>query len=1625
MTYTTEHGDEAVTSHTLTVQERVRRLIHSRLGPDASVEFMEDLAGGYTEASVAKCDVASGGSPGLDGQYIVKTTPLTGKERQRTAHEHFLGALGTFTEQHVPKLVLSAEDDRFAIDLYEIAGGGLRGVHAAEVAGSAQFRAACETVSHDLLTAQLVSSTGRKVMTALEVLEAWLGVGFLDSGRGKALRETRQLAGVDGPWFHLSGQVLPDPLSLLAEENELTLQDDIALLGVCHGDLHLRNILLDRTRQHHGSYWLIDVNWSSPAPLLYDQAYLETAAVLTIQARRNRQVSSQVLLELDQLDANGILEVDDELFVEVAKSIRRGAESAMREHQPNRKDSLDYQYLLARLGAALNYASKGMADPERISAYNLAAWTTRRILTEYHEAMWYRVLEQRPARPVSSVSASASTRGAQVSTSGDEAASAELVQRFKLFTAGTSNSFDRFLVVENDVQHPDMAHLAAQRWSAVVDLNPESETSGLAALVHTDAVEHQILRFGLNDGAVTPGRGVVPWLMADGWGRLGEQRSEMFRDWRRGHLPLIRRLFDRQSELSPNRAASVLCLTAGTEPDERAERVLEVIEEAYEQVDRMVVAAGGPEFTALLSALGDARTIARVLPPPTMPGKDGPVPFEREELARLSVDLEMLHSQTLSSQLKDEPVDEFWRGRPANWLDLDQGLDVPRDVQGELTENITAVLQKQGSATLELFHSPGAGGTTLARRIAWNLHRDYPVVLVRRYSQDTVERIDDVYRRTGRSVLVVTESADLTQSERENLYHRLHQWNTPAVVLWVTRTNRRVPGHHKYHLMDPMSHGEASEFRQSFAVRARDERARAAVNELRPGNVPSQQLSPFFFGLSAFAADFAGTRGYVESHLNHLDERRLRVAKYLALVTRYAQNGLPYPLVRRWLTGKWGDLAASTADYQEDLRTVLGEDLRHLVVDDNGELRLLHPFVAEHVLAAALEPGGERRWESRLADTAVEFIGKVCGHLGSDNAQTRRILQDLFIRRNQWSGGSSPSAARFAELIHQVPVRDEAYRIFKELTRKCPSEPHFWNHMGRYHIHEMKYDYPNAQEYLLKAIELSGRKDSLHFHSLGMVHRLWVKHELAKEASDTGRTQEALDAIHDIYQGALDAFADGRRLDSEDEHSYVTPVQMIVDVLNHMVRISPYENFLDLVRHGGDVGGWADEQLRVAEGLLDQLDMALPGHRRSSYHNTCERQLQTLHGNIASLVSQWRSLVTESRSHSGAALVLARAFFREQQQELSSVATEAFRSVVELYDSVFDNRGDLSDSDMRTWFRCYRKLEEYDELDALQRFAVIADYRNTSQEAHYYLYVLRFMRWLRNEEQNQQEVERYVTDSKRLARDGRRQYSYEWVGVGAPAEDGRQAPPRLVHFTELGERRPEPELWEHSDKLLRMTGVIKEIEGPQSGWITVGDGRMGAFFVPKDKFRRHSDINQLVEFYLGFSYEGLRAWSVDFAAPAAASRRPVPAPRSKPAAPPSAAVRTDVVPRRPVVPRPDVSRPKPPKPGAERPVALHPPAPAASADFRSRAKELARTNEEEAYRFLVRSMLSEGPDADAVTSLRLGALLQETFGRQSYARVLGGGKLRSLLLRLGFRLENTVNGQFAVVGEEVEKQSDQ
>ncbi|MER8187000.1 hypothetical protein [Kitasatospora sp. NPDC094015] len=1593
-------------------RERITEILKLRFGAATSVGFLKELTGGYTEALVATCDLSRTGDPAHEGKYIVKASRRTDGNRQSHAHRRFSEALPReFSEAHVPALVATETDDDLSVDLYEIAGGGLRGVHEAEVADSRYFVEACATVSGELLHAQLARGADRQMMTAWEVLQEWLGRDFLNGGRGEALREARSHAGVSADTFLLSGEVLPDPLAVAgrlgAASDGAAEVTEAILYGCCHGDLHLRNVLLDRTRGNRAAYWLIDVAWGKSAPLLYDQAYLEVAALLTMQSRYGRELSLKVLGECDDVPIEGPLELVDQPLVDVVRGIRRAVNETIWQDQARRTDSLEYQYLLARLGAALNYAAKHMSVPERVSAYRVAAWVCRLLLKTYHASTWHSLLEGW----VGAVSAAEPISPSQTLDESTSWSRQELAERIRPFLAGSHNGVDRYLVVEQGVSDSAMAALLAQRWNAVIDMNSQSEKSGLAAFPRPARPEGHFSLYGLNDSAVTSSPGFVPWLMADGWESRGEVRAADFPQWRRSHLPAVNRLLDRQSRSSVNRAVDVLCLTVGQEPDERTGRVLEAIEDHYETCARLQVSSavgGGADLALLLSELGNpqwsdssagkATLPGRVLHAPGEPDRTALVEVERSWIVRLSADLEVLHSQCLTDQQREESLDEFWRGRPPRWSDLEAGLDIPRETSERLLDDVKAILETNGSAIREIFHSPGAGGTTLARRVAWDLHRHHPTVLLKSYGPDTVERIDEVYRQTQRSVLVVVESADVSQSERENLHHRLKQWNTPSVVLWVTRSNRRSP-HHTYALAEPMTDGEAHEFRLNYSLRARDARARAAVQKLVPGQVPDQQVSPFYFGLAAFESDFTGTLRYVESHLANLDDRRLRVVKYLALVTRYAQRGLPYSLVRRWLTGKWGDPSASNVSYQDDLLNVLGEDLRHLIVDDRRELRLLHPHVGETVLESLLAANGHP-WKDGLADLSVEFISQVCGHLGPENTEGRRILQDLFIRRDKWSTRSSQS--RFAELIQQIPVDEEAYRVLVELTRRCPSEPHFWNHLGRYHMHKVQYGFDKADEYLLKAIKLSHEKDSIHFHTLGTVRRESVKSRIRSYQTGSGVEAESLASIRDVYDSALWAFDKGRKLDAEDEHGYVTPVQMIADVLNQLVRISAQENYLGLVQAGGAVGEWADGQLLLAESLMERLDMELAGYHRSSYHLTCERQLDALYGGIDTLISEWRSILTSSRQHSGAALVLARAFFREEGLRLQKTAPDALRSIVALYDAAFSSEGGLNDHDARTWFHCYRALEEYDELRALERFARLRHDRPTSLESNYYLYVLRFMRWLRGDEQTHREAERYLADSRRLAKESRRQYSYEWVGKGEGG-DGKPSVPRLVHFTELGERQEEPKLWQHSEKLMRVRGHIKEIDGPQSGWITVADGHLEAFFVPKDKFLRNRDINEAVDFYLGFSYEGLRAWSVAFAQSPSGTPHPRVASKSeaRPAPAPAESSRD-----RDEFATPSVAAVRQPTTAA---------VPVLSAAQRHEVQEEARRDPRVAARGLVVSLLAQQEQPSKVSSLLLGKTFQDVLGLQQYKALLGGGNLRSLVERLGLHLEDTGSGQFNVL----------
>ena len=862
--------------------------------------------------------------------------------------------------------------------------------------------------------------------------------------------------------------------------------------------------------------------------------------------------------------------------------------------------------------------------------------------------------------------------------------------------------------------------------------------------------------------------------------------------------------------------------------------------------------------------------------------------------------------------------------------------------------------------------------------------------MLRAYSAGSIERVDEIYQETGLPVLVIAESADLPESELDELRQGLLQRNSRAVILWVNRTTAQVTprraGPQLYTLLDPLSDTERSWFLTEYRRRAETTQARELLDELAAGSatvVPPQRLSPFYFGLCVYEAQFVGVTDYVRNHLRNLSAAQLPVARQLALITRYGQQfGLPVDFTQH-LLGTDRPMFEALTD--EQLRDTLGPDLRHLVVQRYSSLRLLHPLIAGEVLNAGI--GGAH---PSLGQVAVDFIKRVTEYFGSNNSTTERLLVSLFIRRNWSVERNAPD--NFSELILAMSTQEAEY-VFEALTTACPDNPHFWNHRGRYHIYRVRGDYARAERYLLTAVEKSHGSDGLHQHTLGMVRRFWIEDQLDQivRRAERPTPEEALTEIQPLFDKAMEAFRDAARSPGQQsEHVWATPIQLIAYIVERLVQLSGQRNLPDFMAQRDASSAWVTEQFAVAEELLDNLRN---GDEQSSYAQRLTNQLQTLYGNLDQLIERWKELQTSGTQDPEISRALARALFAKSGRDWTELTEERLREIAEMAGDAVRN-GKASDSDLRLWFQAYRRLPEYLETYAIERFSWYFVNRQ-SLDAAYYLYVLYYIKWDRGDTRSTDEIRYYLDECRRFGRVPRRQWSFEWLGI-----DGRSHP--LVHFSELGTQRfTRTGFWSRPQQLRRVTGIIEEIQSPQSGKVRILESNLTAFFTPRNRFRQTRDINKAIDFYLGFSYEGLRAWEPTYqgqvpdALRFAEPERETPQSRAirPPAQSTSAAASATADP--PPKNAPAVV-PTPPKPRRRQvsPPVVPPRRPDAGDDYQG---------------FILALLRDAKEHGEVLRSLELGEALQMQFGPENYKRFRKDG-LRKAVEQLGFRTVPTSAG---------------
>ncbi|MHB0874974.1 MAG: RNA-binding domain-containing protein [Anaerolineae bacterium] len=1001
--------------------------------------------------------------------------------------------------------------------------------------------------------------------------------------------------------------------------------------------------------------------------------------------------------------------------------------------------------------------------------------------------------------------------------------------------------------------------------SLVLDFDPLTEEEGAYSYAGS------VLRNGrsvhlltLEDRyALVPERACY-WYAAKGLkGRAGSLVGGDWREWNRKYSVAIGKLLEDFARASAGRPVTVIalwhapaylrdvCGAVDRALGDAADYVF-----AIPEADRLADPAA--QFGAETVSIGMedvCHGIAQSIAPATagtlyagVPHADGSFRLiDTQDTQWLAEDLEVLHSnvELVDTEDKREVGKDFLRGAVVSWADLSNHFDADRDATEQIRRQLERELATRAAVRYNLYHWPGAGGTTVARRIAWELRRTYPTVLVKRVTAgETVGRLRKLFQLTAQPVLAIVEGADTVPDRIEQLYTEVRAEQIPVVFLFVLR-KYELPqeGKRISFLGANLSLPESARFAEVYRKSAP---SRTPQLQDIVSRSPLRERTPFQFALTAFGKDYTGLSRYVEARLETATQTQTEIVTFLALAYYYGHKAvLPQVLAAH---------LGLPENRTVQIDRVLGElQLELLVPDMDSKWRPAHQLIAEEVLHIVLSGSSEERrhWKRGLSAWSLDFVRACYKGTLQPSDDMIDLLRRMFILRDEHDllGTEGSGSSRFARLIEDIQTSEGQLAVFKELTNAFPYEAHFWGHLGRFYSTVM--DEPaEALAALNRAIDISPDDPVLH-HMKGMCYRKLAYSQIREIGRQRAGASEQ--SLRETVERAKEAFGVARSLDASSEHAHISPIQLLLRVLDFGFGLSGCASRAEFLI--SPRATWYRDQLDEAEILLDQVRSLREGEKASRYVMECEAQLDQVCDNYSRALEGWNTLLTRRDVYAPPVRrQMVRAYLSRHKRDWSALDQREVERIVDLMEENMREEP-ASSHNLRIWLRAFRLSARQDAdiaLDRLATWRALGD----APEAHYYLYILHVLKAIGGSLVERVRSDELIKASRTRARNLRnRTISFEWYGQGRGLA-------RLKHYTELGEWDDSTDFYGNTSILERVKGRIFDLDRPEAGSIELSCG-LTAFFVPsRAGFYKGRDENAEVDLLLGFSYDGLRAWDV-------------------------------------------------------------------------------------------------------------------------------------------------------------------
>lgn len=833
------------------------------------------------------------------------------------------------------------------------------------------------------------------------------------------------------------------------------------------------------------------------------------------------------------------------------------------------------------------------------------------------------------------------------------------------------------------------------------------------------------------------------------------------------------------------------------------------------------------------------------------------------------------HSIAAESDGNIKTVPAFYQGETITWKELEADVDVQRSKYEELQRKILDRLKGRQSQKFQLYHLAGAGGTTLSRRLAYDLRDQAPTIIINEFVKGTTfDLIELLSMKVNLPMLAIVESAKV--GNIDDLISECNAKKRIVVFVYVERVLRRpqLVNQPLIEFITDKMHDAEEKGKFSYKVQLYNPNTKMEWIQ----KTPYAKCEVLDFSMSIAENNYSkdALRSYIQYYLNQLNEPVAEFLTYVSLIYHYAQRSVSDLVFRKIFV-----TSNDKTGLPQYLRSNPQEKpfLEKLITDDSdglGEDRLWRPrysVFADIMLQQLLGGAYPDKWMNALPEWSRKLIRTIKDNYEYLTEEVQRMLVAVFLERDKedllgqeeiW--GARGAQEKFSQLLDDMSSSPEDQKaILKLLAESYPTVSHFWGHLARYCYEnaDTPDEFSEAAYYIERALDKNGMNDYNLLHIAGMCRRRQIEYYRRKEQAID------LDELKQLTTTSREYFHLSREANARNVHAYTSEIQLLTIVIEYGKSISSYDKYYTFLVARENT--WFFELYEDLNDLIEELttlvtQISTLGHTNRiirtktmlarseskswEYVGDYKESLRTLQEHIrtADRLSLPRLRLIYVRT-----LLLSKVDGKHEDLLNAWIQlTSAELQLVSEYlnKNVQQNSGDVMS--MKLWIQLVRYSSLPISIDEVKSrlnmmYKSSDDYPMTQLEAAYNLYMLNLFELIRDNDalnnRKKEEIQHWIDVCRELSPNDK--YPYEWLS-------------HLDDISGIISSKSKTE----NNLLVRVTGTVSEIKSNAQGTIRLDCG-FDAFFTPSvGNFIQGKDETTRVEMVIAFRHEGPAAYEV-------------------------------------------------------------------------------------------------------------------------------------------------------------------